>query len=73
MKEIDVKVLPKDLVDFIEVDLSDLKEMWDTIRLSELKIDTSKFDIITPDDVVVSASKPAKIDVEAVAAATEVK
>jgi hypothetical protein len=27
MKEIDVKVLPKDLVDFIEVDLSDLKEM----------------------------------------------
>ena len=72
IKEVEVKVLPKNLVDFFEVDLSDLKEMWDSIRLSELKIDTSKFDVITPDDIVVSASKPAKIIVETVVE-TEVK
>lgn len=62
MKEIEVKVLPKDLVDFIEVDISELKEMWDSIRLSELKIDSSKIEVLTPDEVVVSATKPAKVE-----------
>ena len=63
MKEVEVKVLPKDLVDWIDVDLSELKEMWDSLRLSDLKIDTSKFDILTPDSIVVTASIPAKIEV----------
>ena len=63
LKEIEVKVLPKDLVDFIEVDISSLNEMGDSIKLSELKIDTSKFEIITHDTVVVSATKPAKIEI----------
>ena len=63
MKEIEVKVLPKDLVDGIDVDLSILAEMWDSIRLSELNIDKSKFDILTPDSIVVTASIPAKIEV----------
>jgi len=71
MKEVEVKVLPKDLVDFIEVDLSILKEIWDTIRLSELNIDSSKIEVITPDDVVVSASRPAKVEVETVIAPVE--
>ncbi|MFC1797898.1 hypothetical protein ACFLY2_01785 [Patescibacteria group bacterium] len=62
IKEIEVKVLPKDLVDSIEVDLSILKEMGDSIKISELNIDTEKFDIITADTVVVSATKPAKVE-----------
>lgn len=65
MKEIEVKVLPKDLIDSIEVDISTLKEMWDSIRISDLNIDTNKFDILTPNDIVVSANKPAKIEIEA--------
>lgn len=63
MKEIEIKVLPKDLVDFIEVDISSLNEMWDSIRLSEVKIDTSKIEVLTHDEVVVSATRPAKVEV----------
>ena len=62
MKEIEVKVLPKNLVESFEVDLSILEEMGDSIKLSELKIDSEKFDILTADDVVVSATKPAKVE-----------
>ena len=62
MKEIEVKVLPKNLVEFIEVDLSELKEMGDSIKLSDLKIDSEKFDVLTAEDVVVSATKPAKVE-----------
>lgn len=59
MKEVEVKVLPKDLVDFIEVDISELKEFWDVIKLSDISIDLSKFEVITPEWPVVSASRPA--------------
>ncbi len=64
MKEIDVKVLPKDLVDSIEVDLSQLEEMGSNIRVSGLNVDISKFEILSnSEDIVVSASKPAKVEV----------
>jgi hypothetical protein len=36
--------------------------MGDSIRVSELNIDTTKFEVLTHDDVVVSATKPAKIE-----------
>jgi len=62
IKEIEVKVLPKNLVDSIEVDLSNLKEIGDSIKISELNIDTEKFDIVTADTIVVSATKPAKVE-----------
>lgn len=62
IKEIEVKVLPTDLVDGFDVDLSTLNEVWDSIKVSELNIDTEKFEILTADTVVVSASKPAKVE-----------
>ena len=62
IKEIEVKVLPSNLVDSIEIDLSLLKEMWDSLKISDLNIDTEKFDILTTDTVVVSANKPAKAE-----------
>lgn len=71
IKELDVKVLPKDLVDCFEVDLSKLAEMGDVIRISDLGI-SSKFELHAhADDIVVSASKPAKIDIEEATVATE--
>ncbi len=71
IKELDVKVLPKDLVDSFEVDLSKLVEMGDVIRVSDLGI-SSKFEIIAnADDIVASASKPAKVEIEEAPAATE--
>lgn len=71
IKELDVKVLPKDLVDSFEVDLSKLVEMGDVIRISDLGI-SSKFEIhANADDIVASASKPAKVEIEEAPAATE--
>lgn len=64
IKEIDVKVLPKDLVDSFEVDLSKLVEIGDVIRISDLGI-SDKFEIhANDDDIVVSANKPAKVEIE---------
>jgi len=63
---VEVKCLPKNLVDSIDVDLSLLKNMGDSLRVSDLKIDSSKLEILTnKDDVVVTASKPAKVEIEA--------
>lgn len=62
LKEVEVKVLPKDLVDAFDVDLSILKEMGDSIKVSELNIDESIFEILTTEWVVVSATKPAKVE-----------
>jgi len=60
VKELEVKCLPTNLVDNIEVDLSSLKEIWDTIKVSDLNID-KKFDILTPkEEVIVLAWKPSK-------------
>lgn len=66
IKELEVKVLPKDLVDSIEVDLSQLKEMWDSIKISDLKIDTKKIEVLNnSEDVVAMVSKPRKVKEEA--------
>lgn len=59
LKEIEVRCLPRNLVDSFEVDLSKLVEFGDSLKVSDLKIDTEKFELIThPDDVIVSAQKP---------------
>ncbi len=62
VKEIEVSCFPRDLVDWFDVDLSALKEMDDVIRLSDLGIDSEKYDIhnLHADDAIVVASKPAK-------------
>lgn len=78
IKEIDVKVLPKDLVDSIEVDLTALVEAGDNLRVSDIAIDSSKFEVLTNDtDIVVSATKLAKVketvEVEEVAEVEEKK
>lgn len=65
MKEIEVKVLPTDLVDFIEVDITSLENIWDSIRVSDLKIDTEKFELLAnPDDMVIVATKPVEEKIE---------
>jgi len=63
LKEIEVKCLPKNLVENFEVDLSALTEMWSSIRLSDLKIDSEKFELLTNESsIIVSATKPAKVE-----------
>jgi len=59
MKGLDVKCLPSDLVDHFDVDLSVLKEEGDAIRVSDLGIDTTKYELsVNNDDVVANASLP---------------
>lgn len=65
LKELEIKCLPKDLVDSFQVNVSSLKEMGDSIRVSDLDIDFSKYDVITnSNDIVVVASKPAKVEIK---------
>ncbi len=64
-KEIEVQCLPTDLVDHFDVDLSLLKNVWDSIKVSDLVIDSNKYEILTNlDDIVVVAWEPAKIQEE---------
>jgi large subunit ribosomal protein L25 len=60
VKELEVHCLPKDLVDSFDVDLSILKKAEDVIRLSDLGIDTKKYDIahLHADDAIAVANKP---------------
>ena len=61
-KEIEVSVLPKDLVDHIDVDLSVLKEFDSNIKASELNI-PSTMKLLTPaEEVIVIAAKPKKVE-----------
>lgn len=60
---LEVKCLPTDLVDGFDVDLGKLAEFGDSIRVSDIAIDTSKYEVINhADDVVVSVSAP-KVEV----------
>ena len=63
-KEVEVKCLPKHLVEHFDVDLSLLKEVGDNIKASELNI-SDDFELLTPaDEVIVLIGKPKKIEEE---------
>lgn len=64
VKEIEVSCLPKDLVSSFDVDLSLLKKEEDVIRLSDLAIDTTKFEVLHlhSEDAIAVANK-AKVEV----------
>jgi large subunit ribosomal protein L25 len=62
-RELEIQCLPKDLVESFDVDLSLLKKIWDSIKVSDLNIDTKKYSILTNIwDIVVMASEPAKME-----------
>lgn len=61
LKDVEVRTLPRDLVDAFDVDLSKLEKAGDIIRVSDLAIDSKKFEVLNNvDDVVVMASEPKK-------------
>ncbi len=68
LHEIEVKCESKDLVDNFPVDLWKLAEFWDSIKISDLDIDTKKYIILTSQsEIVAHANKPAVIKEEVVA------
>ncbi len=57
-KEIEVKCLPKDLVDHFDVNLSALKEFGDNIKVADLNLG-DKFEVLTPaEEVLVLVARP---------------
>ncbi|MDD5377175.1 MAG: 50S ribosomal protein L25 [Candidatus Gracilibacteria bacterium] len=69
MHEVEVKCLPKNLVDTFEADLSKLMEMGDIIHVKDLGIDTKKFDILSDlDGAIVSVHLPKGVTEEEVVA-----
>lgn len=59
MKEIEVKCLPRNLVDHFDVDLTLLAKAGDVVRVSDLGLDREKYEIMTIlEDVVASATLP---------------
>ncbi len=63
-KEIEVEVLPKDLVESIDVDLSLLKEFDSHIKVSDLNI-PDNIKVLTPmDEVLVIAARPKRAEVD---------
>jgi large subunit ribosomal protein L25 len=62
---VEVKCLPKNLVDSFEVDLSKLAAAGDAIHIGDLGLDTAKYTIITPlTEVVVVAEEPKEMVAE---------
>jgi len=56
MKEIEVKCMPRDLVDNFEVDLALLKEAGDIIRVSVIGLDATKYDVHGHEDSVIASA-----------------
>jgi large subunit ribosomal protein L25 len=66
MKEIEVKCLPRNLVDHFDVDLSKLTEIGSMIKVGDLGIDTEKYDLSNDlEDVIAKVSAP-RVEEEAV-------
>ncbi len=64
MDSIDVKCLPGDLVQSIEVDLGALKEIGDTITVSDLTPPPGVEFLAEPDEAIAVANEPAEEEVE---------
>ena len=52
--EIEIEALPADIPDNIEVDISKLENIGDEIKVKDLKIDKSKIEVHTDEDLVVA-------------------
>lgn len=61
LKELEIKCLPKDLIDNFEIDLSKLVKEGDAIRVKNLDIDSSKYTIVNSEnDLIAMAEVPGK-------------
>ena len=70
--EINVEALPQDIPHNIEVDLSSLLEIDDSIYVRDLKVDTSKVEILDDGDELVVRVVPVRVEEEPTPAAAAV-
>ena len=78
---VDVKCLPADIIDAFEVDISVIDHIGQVLHVSDIKIDTKKFEVLTGSEEAVASVHAHKeykeeteaVDVSAVEVATEKK
>jgi len=70
--EIEIEALPADLPESIEVDLSVLETLESVVTVADLKIDTSKLEILTHHEQVIVKVEEPRAEEEVVAPAEEV-
>ncbi len=63
IKEIEVKCMPRNLVDHFNVDLSLLKEVGDAIRISDLGLDLEKYELLIDIEETVAIASAPKVEV----------
>ncbi len=63
IKEIEVKCMPRNLVDHFNVDLSLLKNVGDVIRISDLGLDTEKYEIFVDSEEAVAIASAPRVEV----------
>lgn len=72
LREVEVEALPTDLPENITVDISELTEVGQAVKVSDLKVDKSKVEIKgDPEQIVVVIEEPAKEEEPVVAAPVE--
>ncbi len=64
LKEVQIEALPADLLEKFEVDTSTLSEVDQAIYVKDLKVDTSKVEVLTNgDEIIVKVEPPQKEEV----------
>ncbi len=63
LREIEIECLPADIPEMIEVDVSGL-EIGDSLTVEDIKVDTSKIEVLTDADVAVASVAAPKIEEE---------
>lgn len=74
--EVEVECLPNDLPEKIEVDVAGLEKVDDMVTVGQLKIDTSRIEILTPSETVIvkiEEAQQAEVAEETVVAPSEVE
>ncbi len=62
-KEVEVKCLPRFLVENFEVDLSQLVSFGDSVKVSDLALNPEEYEVLSSDDdILVVATQPAKME-----------
>ncbi len=54
VSEIEIEALPADIPESIEVDITNLLNIGDEIKVADLKVDRSKVEVATPEDLIVA-------------------
>lgn len=69
LNEVEVKALPADLPEKFVIDISELKEVDQSVQIKDLKYDSKKVEVVgEPEEIIVKVEAPKKVEEEVVVA-----